>query len=217
MKSVSLLNRLLRDTAGASLVEFSVAFPVLALVALGTVDVSFLLSEWNAAAKATQRGVRAAVVMGPVGGKITDLTYDVAHIGDSCLTSSGGVESFCPTVDTVCTAAGPGSGSCTGDHPFNDQNFQAIFNQMRAVFPKLQRKDVRISYKTTGLGFVGRPGGLPMIVTVSIRCKAHTFFFLGGLMNWIAPPTPADCPDGVAGWPIPPSHATLISEDMVSN
>jgi Flp pilus assembly protein TadG len=47
------------------MVEFSIAFPVLALVALGTVDVSYLLYEWNAAGKATQMGVRKAVVVNP--------------------------------------------------------------------------------------------------------------------------------------------------------
>ena len=40
------MNRLLRDCLGASLVEFTVVFPVLILVALGTVDVTYMLFDW---------------------------------------------------------------------------------------------------------------------------------------------------------------------------
>lgn len=32
---------------------------------------------------------------------------------------------------------------------------------MRAIYPQLGRQNVQIAYKTTGLGFVGRPAGCP--------------------------------------------------------
>lgn len=192
------------------MVEFSITFPVLALVALGTVDVSYLLYEWNAAGKATQMGVRKAVVVNPAAMGITNLVsqWNADHIGDSCLTATGGQASYCPTVNAACTST-----TC-GSYGLDAEAFNLIVAEMQLAFPRIQPQNVQISYKTTGLGFVGRPGGLPMTVTVNLRCMTHQFYFLGGLMQWIAPAAPSGCSGTPAGWPIPPSATTLISEDL---
>ena len=73
---------------------------------------------------------------------------------------------------------------------------------MQSVYPQLRRQNVLISYQTTGLGFVGRPNGLPMYVTVSIQGMTHRFYFIGPLANVLSTRS------------IPTFATTLISEDM---
>jgi Flp pilus assembly protein TadG len=230
MKSAGSANRFPRDSSGSSLLEFTLVFPVVMLVALGTLDVAFMLWDWAQANRAAFAGARRAVVLDPVATGVTQLNYTTAgtQLGQPCFnpaTGAANTTSNCPTVTTVCTPAATG-GSCTNNYTWNETAFtnpnanapqmEGIFDKMREFFPRLQRQNVEISYQTTGLGFVGRPDGLPMNVTVSIRCMTHEFYFLGGLMNW-AFAAPAGCPAGTpAGWSIPSFATTLPSEDMVS-
>jgi Flp pilus assembly protein TadG len=229
MRNALSVNRFLRDSSGASLIEFTLVFPVVILAALGTLDVAYMLFDWATANKATFVGARRAVVLDPVATEVTNLTYSSAatETGLACFNPTTGAADptiNCPTVSTVCTPAATG-GSCTNGYTWNETAFanptasldsplSGIFDQMHKVFPALQRQNVQISYQTNGLGFVGRPDGLPMNVTVSIQCVTHQFYFLGGLMNW-AFAVPAGCPAGTpAGWSIPSFATTLPSEDM---
>jgi hypothetical protein len=193
-----------------------------ALVAFGTVDVSYMLFEWGEANKAAYMGTRFAVVSDPVASGITNLTYNITaggnQLGSLCFNPSTGADNGnCTTVmvDTVCTPAAS-NGTCTG-WTWNETAFTAILTRMQTVFPRLTRRNIQVSYKSVGLGFVGRPNGLPMDVTVSIQCMTHRFYFLGALMRWIFT-VPRGCPSGtVAGIRIPSFATTLPSEDMASN
>jgi hypothetical protein len=67
-----------------------------------------------------------------------------------------------------------------------------------------------ISYQLNGSGYVGRPGGLPMNVTVSVQNVTHQFYFLAAIMRFFGgtfASTPA----------IPAFATTLTSEDMATN
>ena len=223
------IKRLARDTAGASLVEFTIVFPVFAALAFGIVDVGFMMYRWNAAAKATHAGARAAIIRDPIATGLGDLMTQYwnvegfgyyQNIGLNCQDATGArIAANCPRIEVRCVI-GTASGTCTSDfgqtHTFDDTKFGPIFNKMRLAFPELSREFVRISYKTTGLGFAGRPN-LPMEVSVSIRCMTQELFF-SGLYNLVAPAPPADCPAGTPrGWQIPASTTTLTSEDFKTN
>ena len=227
------MNKFLQDSEGGALVEFTLVFPIFLLAALGTVDFSYMLSDWSMANKAAFIGARAAIVSDPVANGITNLTYSTAGsaLGDLCFdpaTGAASASSSCPSVSTVCTPAASG-GTCTNGYPWNEsaltnENGTGILDGMQRIFPRLRRQDVQISYQTNGLGFVGRPGGLPMDVTVSIRpsanpsvsCMTHQPYFINALMKWTFT-APAGCPAGTrAGLPIPAFATTLTSEDMTS-
>ena len=60
------MNKLHRDCVGSSLVEFTLVFPVLLVVLLGSVDVGFMLFEWMLANKAAYVGAHRAIVSDPV-------------------------------------------------------------------------------------------------------------------------------------------------------
>src|SRR5687767_12497679 len=70
----SFFRRLGRDSTGASMVEFAIVFPVFGLLAFGAVDLGYAFYQWNAAAKATHRGARAAAVLNPVATGLNNLT-----------------------------------------------------------------------------------------------------------------------------------------------
>ena len=219
------MNKLLRDCAGSTLVEFTVVFPVFMLVAFGTVDVTYMLYDWALANKAAYAGAHRAIVSDPVATGITNLTYDPTTLGALCFCKATGAAPVtascspsqvivtCPSVQTVCTPTA-GGGSCTNGYAFNgtaltNGNGTGILDRMQTIFPRLQRQNVTISYATNNLGFSGRPDGLPMNVTVSITGMTHQFFFLGPLMSFFGGAFAANPP-------IPTFATTLTSEDMVT-
>lgn len=200
------MNKIIRDCAGSSLVEFTLVFPIVMMVTFCTVDFTYMLHEWNLASKATYRGAREAIVRNPVAPAVFPL-YAPAEIGNPCFNSAtGAATGACPPVDVTCT----GTAGCT-----NAAAFTAIVQAMQAVFPRIDSTNVQIRYQTTGLGFAGRPNGLPMNVTVSLQCMSHRMFFLGAWAGWFFPPAQACQPANSVA--MPTFASTLPSEDMVTN
>jgi hypothetical protein len=235
-------DKLLRDITGSVLVEYSIVFPIFMLLTFGTVDVSHMLFELALASKATYVGARAAVVSSPVARNIISVenyTADqVQKLGQLCFHAGEPIAPLdpngnCPSLGCVCTA-GISEGQCVdlsslytcpagwSEQAFTNANGTGILDQMKAIFPQLTRQNVQITYQTNDLGFVGQTDlegqpGLPMNVTVSIRCMTHQFFFIGGLMGWVFSGPPSGCPAGPAGPAIPAFASTLQSEDMLTN
>jgi TadE-like protein len=215
-----LASKLLRDIIGSSLIEFTIVFPVFMLVAFGTVDVTYMLYEWALANKAAYIGVHTAIISNPVAAGITNLnnSYQQILIGSPCFDNATGNNTSCPSLTATCTAAASGGtctctgtgGGCLGFTAFDDVAFANIFNRMKEKFSRLQRQNVRISYVTNNLGFVGRPDGLPMDVTVSITGVTHQIYFLGDIIRFFGGTFAAN-PS------IPAFASTLTSEDMVTN
>lgn len=223
MKNGTSVVNLWRDREGATFLEFTLVFPLLMLTALCTVDFAMIMIDWAQANKATQRGARFAVVSPPVAGGID--TFEWAEdLGAWCVDpDTGDATGLCPTIETVdCEFdATAGDIECTEDgapseYVFDDAAFTPILEHMRAASPflDLQRENVRISYRPTGLGFVGRPGGLPLEVTVGLRCMNHEVYFLVALAGWAFTPR-ADCP-GDSGVPLPSFATTLTTESLGS-
>lgn len=211
------MSRFFRETAGAAMIEFTLIVPLLLAVALGTVDVTLMLYDWSMANKAAYRGARVAVVSNPVAQDITNLDYDTnpLHIGDLCFAVDSGAADgtvACPTVATTCTST-----TCSNSWVRDDAAFELILAEMMEIFPRLTEENVEIEYRTTGLGFFGRPGGLPMTVTVRIRCMRARLFFIGAWgADWVFGDLPDACADDAnpSGPPLPAFSTTLQSEGM---
>jgi Flp pilus assembly protein TadG len=218
-----LASNFLRNASGATLLEYTVVFPVFLLVVFGTLDVTLMLYEWSQASKAAYMGARLAVVSNPVAGGLTPNYAAIAtQSGNLCFNAATGNASSaanCPSVNVTCIAGSGTSGSCTpNSHSFSNTAFAPILAEMQRVYPALTRQNVQITYESSGLGYVGRPT-IPMNVTVSIRCRSHQFYFLGALMGWTFPPLPNSCPGPLAtnGPRVPAFATTLPSEDLVTN
>src|SRR5688500_6489290 len=72
------LCRLIRDRTAASAVEFAMVLPILLVLMLGVIDVGRLMYVWNMAEKATQMGVRYAVVTDAIPSALNN-DFTVSH------------------------------------------------------------------------------------------------------------------------------------------
>ncbi|MPY75140.1 MAG: pilus assembly protein [Alphaproteobacteria bacterium] len=195
---MNLLKPFLEETRGAVMVEFTIIFMLLFLLTGGIVDFGHLLYQWNSAEKATQAGVRAAVISDPVATELADFDCDNASVtlGTPCRnggTSFGIVECR----GGSCTCAGLPNG-CT----FSAAALNPILAPMQKMFPRLQAQNVIVEYEDVGLGFAGRAGPVP---EVRVRLTGLTFeyAFLGSLL-------------GLSNITMPDFRATLVGEDLSS-
>jgi len=176
------------------------------MLIFGALDFAWVAYQWNAASKATQWGARWAVVNPPMSATLRTQLASTNYIQSNDLGQwCGESTSFCgndlPPL-TTCTAS-----TCDMD---------TMLGQMRGVFALLEDDNVVVEYRRyegdQQLGFVGRPGGAPMQVTVRYSCQTFNWFFLVGLMQWVLPALPQACGGGT-GMIIPASY-TLSSESF---
>jgi len=219
---MSVFTRIRWDIRGSTIVEFTLVFPVFALVAFGTVDAGYAIFDFARASHAAYVGAHRAVVSDPVAKEIATLTWPPASLGNQCADPTTGANSACPS-QTVTCAYTNNAWSCSQGFTFQQAPLDDIASVMQTVFRctsdascPLKKTNIQVTYQTNGLGFVGQPSGSSVDVTVSVRCMVHTLYFLGALMNWTFSPA-AGCAGPVNGWPVPTYATTLTSEDMVTN
>lgn len=181
------LRHLAKETRAASAAEFALVLPLLLIFLLGMIDVGRLMWTWNRAEKATQMGVRYAVVADLVPSGIR--TYSALGLTDGAgrtLTQGDALQDYdfgsatCqitgtdPNADPTC---GCTSGSCAWIGTVAPAAFTGIYNRMQAFFPELQRNDISVTYSNSGLGYAGDPNGQDFspLVTVAIRANAIAF------------------------------------------
>jgi hypothetical protein len=207
-----LASKLLHDVTGSVLVEYTIVFPLFIVLVLGTVDVTYMFFDWSLANKAAYIGARTAVVLDPVDPTVK--TYDTVtsppypsgvEIGQLCFDRTNSTtftpSGFCPSNLSYSCA---GTDICSTSQAFTD-----IFSPMQAIFPRLQKANVNITYQTNGLGFAG---GLSWRVAVSVQGMTHQFYFIDTAIKFLAKGI------SVIGkvQQIPTFTTTLTSEDFCS-
>ncbi|MEI8177423.1 TadE/TadG family type IV pilus assembly protein [Aestuariivirga sp.] len=211
---------------GAALIEFTAVMFVLFVFVLGTVDLCLLMVNWASYNRATYAGARFAVVTNPVATNInaTITANTGSYAGDSCLNSNTGAASGSCVIKAaaICNATNTAgsAGSCTGGYTFDTVAMPLIVSKMNSavIIGQLDARQVTVTYTPTSVGFVSRPNGSPMSVTVSLRCVQNELFFINYLMRWVLP-TPAACSGFTPpkGLPLPSFATTLPSEDLTTN
>jgi Flp pilus assembly protein TadG len=186
----------IRDTSGGPMMEFTAVFMLLILLTGAIVDFGIALWQWNSAEKATQIGVRIAVITDPV---VEELgTFDCNNgsisLGTPCRL---GGSSF-GTISCTSTACS-GTGSLSGN-TFDSTAFNTIVNRMQTVYGRIQPANVIIEYNDIGLCFAGRGSPCP---AVTVRLTALTIDFV--MLNWI-----------FGTHTMPDFRATLTGEDLSS-
>ncbi|PZF78185.1 hypothetical protein DK847_07170 [Aestuariivirga litoralis] len=230
MKRDGSASSLLNDTGGATFFEFTVVFPLVMLVVLGSIDAAVLFMNWSSLGRATYVGARVAVVSPPIATGINAPTAGTAG-GQSCYSfSTGAATGKCTEkAATVCTAsATAGSGtccplnsnvsSCTKNYDWNEASFTKILDAINngSSTIALDRRQLQVRYEPMGLSYVQRPVGTPMLVTVSVRCIRYPFYFLQPLLGWAFSGASAGC-QGIGqptGFPLPSFSTSLPSEDL---
>lgn len=164
----------LKDTAGASLVEFSLLLVLLMTVTFGIVDGGYIMYQFNSAQKATQVGARIAATRAPVVEGLTDcgvVPPSTANAGDDCITIPGST-----TWSQTCSVSNTGS-------PCNNTQRLAILTEMRRIYPNIRDENLEITFSGTGLGYVGRGKPVPAI-TVTLVGIDYDYVAIGQLLNF---------------------------------
>jgi TadE-like protein len=193
MNSVKLKRFVLlaQDTSGAAMIEFATVAFLFFVLTGGLVDFALAIYQWNSASKAVQLGARLAAVSNPVSSDLKTLTglEGGALPGDPF-----------PAFVRVCSGA---SQSCSGGtydgaamdtlvYGRGQANCGTIgadqFAGMCDVFSRIQPQNVIVTYRQTGLGFAGRPGGPVPTITVELTGLTFNFVFLSSLLGPITMP-----------------------------
>jgi Flp pilus assembly protein TadG len=199
-----MLRKLLKDQEGAAAVESAVLIFSTLLLIGGGVDFMLAFNQWNSALKAAERGARMAAVSAPIderlhnictqgcAGKLLGTSLSDVRWTSVC-TSSG-----CSSADAVVTSAAGSN--------FNSAALNTIVNgrpagagvpaytvgmaDMCCCLPgtppacQIKPENVRVTYRGTGLGFVGRPGGAVPTITVTVSGMPFNFFWLDKLLGY---------------------------------
>jgi Flp pilus assembly protein TadG len=211
--SPSLLRILRRDERGTTAVEFALIGLLLFIVSFGIIDFGLAYWQWVMAEKATQVGVRRAVVSNMVAKGLATwpINGSANANGTACMTGTT-IITDCSFSPVTCTSTAPGATpSCTcpgtpcpsGTPAAGD--FDAIVTEMQRIDPYIANNKVQITYSQNGLGFVGRPNGLPVTVTVTLTGMPFTFLVIDKLLHF------------GGSFTMPPFKATLIGEDLSSS
>lgn len=202
---LNLTRTLLKRDDGAALVEFTLLSSLLIVATGGIVDFTFALFEWNSATKAVQQGARLAAVSSPVDSTLTSIT----GLGSGINPGDPWTVSF----SRVCTGS---NATCTGGtYTATGMNTLVYGRGLSAcgappdlagmcnIYPKILPANVKVTYRSSGLGFAGRPGGPVPTITVELTGLTYNLIFLGTFL-------------GGASITLPPLSATVTGEDLKS-
>ena len=166
--------RLLKSDDAAIAAEFALVLPLLLLLLFAIIDSGRFMWEWNRAEKATQMGVRYAVVADPVLNGLDD-SYsfsisDAIPQGTAVPTTSFNTAT-CDDSTCSCT---PSGGFCSATSR-NATAFTAIRTRMTGFYPQIKDANVQVIYTNAGLGFAGDPDGSDVSPLVTVRLRTLTF------------------------------------------
>jgi hypothetical protein len=135
--------------------------------------------ELNRAEKATQMGVRYAVVSDPVA-SIVNVDYVNAHNipGGDVVPTNLFNQAVCTS--TTCTVTG------TAANSRNAAAFTSIVTWMQKFDARVQAANVVVTYQNVGLGYSGNPIGPDVAPLTTVEIRNLTFapiFLFGGTFN----------------------------------
>ena len=174
-RAPNFVRRFAQDRTAATAAEFAMVLPLLILFILGIIDVGRLMWEWNQAEKATQMGVRFAVVTNIVPTGLAD--YDFTTISGVLQGAPINATIF-PGVSCTGTASSASctcKASCTFPTTANATWFNNIVTRMSLIDSRITAPNVVVDYSPSGLGFAGNPYGADVAPIVTVRLRNMQF------------------------------------------
>jgi len=191
-----------RSEDGTTLVEGLLVFPILLMVFAALIEFGFAVFQWNQAVKAVQLGARLAAVSDPLPEDMSALTADYTGVPQGQPTPTSPVTVSCGAGEAACNPARlnrliyGSDGAC-------DADYGTSLPGMCDFNPSIGPSNVRISYHRSGLGYVGRPWGPVVTVTLELDGLTFNLPFMGALL-------------GINNMTIPAHPVTVTSEDLCS-
>lgn len=192
-----MIKKLLSDIRGATMLEFTLVFPLVLGVMFSIVEFGYIMFQYNAAVKATQIGAQYAA------------THTAFVDG---LNDCGTVE-YSDKSGTDCASVtgydGSWSVSCPGGANCNATIAAEILAIMQNVYPNLEADNVVLSMSgDPGLGYIGRGRPVPA-VTVAISGLSYDYIAIGGIVNFFL-----DSANFSDSLDITTAQTTVIAEDL---
>jgi hypothetical protein len=192
--------------AGGALVEFALTAALFLACICVVLDFAVLSYRQAALTKAVHLAARRAVVENPIRAAAM-LTWETptarAALGERCDGSS-----TCPDVDLACDG---GSGDTCADMP----GFTALLRDIGRLAPGVDPDHLSVAYRSAGLGFVGRPGGVPLFVTIRVSCVPAGSILYRYVIR--RPAGASRCQAKHLRTGVIEAHVTLMGEDLVAN
>ena len=189
-----------RSEDGATLIEGLIVFPIILLTFATFVEFGVAMVQWNQTVKAMQFGARTLAVsdpLVPMGAFTAD--YPATEGGPVPVTA---VSVSCGVGAAACNAAGMNRLIFGSDGQCNP-TAQNTRLGMCDINQRITAQNIRVTYYRSGLGYVGRPDGPVVSITIETRNLNFDFFFLGALL-------------GLNRITIPAHPVTITSEDLSS-
>jgi Flp pilus assembly protein TadG len=171
---MTMLRRLAGNDRAASAAEFALVLPLLLLFLFGIIDAGRFMWEYNQAEKATQMGVRYAVVTDPILSGLDTYSFAVAgevQPGDRVTTDFFNSASC---TNTSCSCSSTAGGFC-GATSLNSTAFTNLVTRMSKMYAAIAANNVTVDYKNVGLGFSGDPNGPDVSALVTVKLRNLTF------------------------------------------
>lgn len=175
-----------RDIGGGPAAEFALVLPLAITFLFGIIDVGRLMWTWNKAEKATQMGVRYAVVtdyiapslasqnfVGQGGLTQGDIIPVSAYGTTTCDKPTTTAAITCSCVGTCPWGASPAIATATGSPAKNP--YTRIFDRMDAIMPELTPENIKVLYQPSGIGFAGDPNGSDIAPLVTVQLTGVKF------------------------------------------
>lgn len=159
---------------GAAGAEFAITLPLLVLFLFGVIDVGRYMWSINQLEKATQVGVRMAVVTDMIPEGLATQNYaDTLGQGASIPVSSfGAAQCQKPAASVTCSCA---TTPCPTLSPVNSAAFDAVTGRMKQIAPDISDADITIRYENSGLGYAGDPNGPDVAPIVTVKTQGVRF------------------------------------------
>jgi Flp pilus assembly protein TadG len=179
---------ILRDGRASSAAEFALVLPLLLIFLLGIIDVGRLMWTWNQAEKATQMGVRYAIVTNPVwaGMKNFDFVATGNIVPGETVPNTLFGKVTCSWSNSCDTCVGSFC-SAAKAKDYDSAAFSSLVSYMKKFYPGMVdsadptgRTKVLVTFSNSGLGYAGDPTGAAVapLVTVSLQNVSFKPFFL---------------------------------------
>jgi len=165
--------RLLRNERAASAAEFALVLPLFLILLFAIIDGGRFLWEFNQAEKATEMGVRYAVVTNPVLNGLYTYSFSInGGIAPGTAVPTTAFDSaLCTSSSCTCS---PGGGFCSATS-VNATALTNIRTRMAAFYPPITNNNVQVQYKNVGLGFAGNPDGPDVSPLVTVKLTGLQF------------------------------------------